>query len=170
MDADRTDPSLLAPGASLERVATGATWAEGPVWIPERAAVRFSDIPGNRILEWHEGTGALTVHAEGVELTNGRTLDRGGAVLECSHGRRVVQRDTGTDPGAEHRPVVLADRLGGARLNSPNDVIVASDGSIWFTDPSYGIKRPVEGHPGEEEYGDRYVLRLPPDGGTRCPW
>ena len=83
---------LLAAGAALERVATGATWAEGPVWLAERRAVRFSDIPGNRILEFREETGELRVHREDVEHTNGRTLDLQGAVVQCSHGRRAVER------------------------------------------------------------------------------
>ncbi|MFC7458197.1 SMP-30/gluconolactonase/LRE family protein [Brachybacterium sp. GCM10030267] len=162
-------PPLLADGAQLEKVATGAIWAEGPVWVPLRRALRFSDIPNNRILEYSETTGELSVFAEGVEFTNGRTLDLEGYVIECSHGRRAVQRDTAVGPGDEHRPVTVADRFGEVRLNSPNDVVVSSDGAIWFTDPSYGIKREVEGHPGEEEYGDRYVFRLDPGTGALTP-
>ena len=160
---------LLTPDAELEKVATGATWAEGPVWLPRRRAVRFSDIPGDRILEFSEETGELSVFAEGVECTNGRTLDREGRVVECSHGRRAVQRDDAIGPGDEHRPVTLVDRVGEHRLNSPNDVVVAADGAIWFTDPSYGIQKPEEGHPGEEEYGDRHVLRLDPVTGLARP-
>ncbi len=160
---------LLAAGARLEKVATGATWAEGPVWIPQRQALRFSDIPGDRILEYSESTGQLGVHAQGVEFTSGRTLDRAGTVLECSHGQRAVVRDSAVEPGAERRAVVVADRFGPARLNSPNDVVVASDGGIWFTDPSYGIKKPAEGHAGQEEYGDRFVFRIDPADGTVRP-
>lgn len=150
---------LVEEGARLERVATGATWAEGPVWLPRRRAVRFSDIHTNRILEYSEETGELTVVSDDAEYTNGRTLDLDGHVVECSHGRRAVQRDTAVGPGDAHRPITLVERFGRARLNSPNDVVVASDGAIWFTDPAYGIKRPVEGHAGDEEYGDRYVFR-----------
>lgn len=160
---------LLAADAELERVATGAVWAEGPVWVPRRRAVRFSDIPNNRILEFSEETGELSVFAEGAEYTNGRTLDMDGTVIECSHGRRAVQRDHGVGPGDEHAPEVLVDRFGPHRLNSPNDVVVASDGAIWFTDPSYGIKREDEGHAGEEEYGDRYVFRIDPGTGHAVP-
>ncbi|MEE1649883.1 SMP-30/gluconolactonase/LRE family protein [Brachybacterium sp. J144] len=163
------DPSLLEPGAVLERVATGASWAEGPLWIAARRAVRFSDIPGNRILEYAEETGELSVFAEDVEFTNGRTLDLDGTVIECSHGRRAVQRDTAVAPGAAHAPQPLVDRFGAVRLNSPNDVIVAADGAIWFTDPSYGIRKPAEGHVGEEEYGDRYVFRVDPASGEVRP-
>lgn len=161
--------ALLAPGATLERVATGATWAEGPVWIPARRAVRFSDIHTNRILEYSEASGELTVFSDAAEHTNGRTLDLHGRVVECSHGRRAVQRDTAVGPGDEHSPTTLVDRFGAVRLNSPNDVVVASDGAIWFTDPAYGIKRPVEGHAGEEEYGDRYVFRFDESTGALTP-
>jgi len=166
---DAPDSPLLVEGAALEKVATGAVWAEGPVWVPRRRAVRFSDIPNNRILEFSEHTGELSVFAEQVEFTNGRTLDRDGAVVECSHGRRAVQRDLGVGPGDAHAPEVIVDRFGPHRLNSPNDVVVASDGAIWFTDPSYGIKREDEGHPGEEEYGDRYVFRVDPDTAVAVP-
>lgn len=160
---------LLESGANLQQVATGGIWSEGPVWIPARSALRYSDIPNNRILEYSEETGDLTVFAEDVEFTNGRTLDREGRVIECSHGRRAVLRDTAVSPGDRHSPEVLVDRFGEHRLNSPNDVIVASDGAIWFTDPSYGIKKPEEGHPGDEEYGDRYVFRVDPVTGHALP-
>jgi gluconolactonase len=165
---DATSP-LLADGAALEKVATGAVWAEGPVWLPERRAIRFSDIHTDRILEYSEETGELTVFADAVEHTNGRTLDLEGLVVECSHGRRAVQRDSAVRPGDAHAPQTLVDRFGDHRLNSPNDVVVASDGAIWFTDPAYGIKRPVEGHAGEEEYEDRYVFRLDGTTGALTP-
>lgn len=164
---------LLEEGTILTRTRTEATWLEGPVWLPSRRAVRVSDIPGDRILEVPERDGQLSaaadVVAEGVEFTNGRTLDLDGAVVECSHGRRAVQRDRAVSPGQSPAPRVVAERYGPHRLNSPNDVVVASDGSIWFSDPSYGIKRPEEGHAGEEEYGDRYVFRLDEEAGTVTP-
>ncbi|WP_193103942.1 SMP-30/gluconolactonase/LRE family protein [Brachybacterium sp. FME24] len=160
---------LLADGAQLEKVATGATWAEGPVWVPQRRALRFSDIHTNRILEYSEQTGELTVFSDAAEYTNGRTLDLNGHVVECSHGRRAVQRDTAVGPGDTPAPRTLVDRFGAHRLNSPNDVVVASDGAIWFTDPAYGIKRDIEGHAGEEEYGDRYVFRLDEATGVLTP-
>ncbi|OYO03823.1 SMP-30/gluconolactonase/LRE family protein [Enemella evansiae] len=168
MTAPQQSP-LLAEDAELTRVATGAIWAEGPVWVPRRRAVRFSDIPNNRILEFSEETGELTVFADDVEFTNGRTLDLDGRVVECSHGRRAVQRDTAVGPGEAYTPEVLVDRFGEHRLNSPNDVVVASDGAIWFSDPAYGIKRAEEGHPGVEEYGDRYVFRFDPATGSLLP-
>jgi gluconolactonase len=154
---------LLADGAALEKVATGTIWAEGPVWLPERRAVRYSDIPNNRIVEFSEETGQLTVYNDEAEFTNGRTLDRDGAVIQCSHGRRAVERD---DDGTVK---TLVDSWRGVRLNSPNDVVVKSDGTIWFTDPPYGILRSVEGHPGMQEYRDSYVFRFDPTNGDIDP-
>jgi gluconolactonase len=154
---DPRGAALVPAGAVLERLGTGSTWAEGPVWLPTERACIFSDIPGNRILRWDEGTEGLTVHADGVEFTNGRTLDGQGRVVACSHGRRAVER-TEAD-GSTH---VLVDRFGDKRFNSPNDVVVARDGAIWFTDPPYGITVEVEGHEGFREYGDNFVFRLDP--------
>lgn len=142
---------------TLEKLFTGTIWAEGPVWIPATRTVRWSDIPNNRILEFHAGSGETREYATDVEFTNGRTLDRDGSVVQCSHGRRRVERD--------HDGVVtpLVDSFGGHRLNSPNDVVVAKDGTVWFTDPPYGIlPGTVEGHEGEQEYGGCYVFRWDP--------
>jgi gluconolactonase len=147
---------LLAPGATLERVASGCVWSEGPVWLPDRQAVRWSDIPNDRIMEYDAGQGTASVYRDGVEFTNGRTLDLDGSVLQCSHGRRRVERDRDGEVTA------VVDHYRGHRLNSPNDVVVHSDGSIWFTDPPYGILIEVEGHPGVREYGDCYVFRYEP--------
>jgi gluconolactonase len=161
---------LLAPDARLEKVAGGLAWAEGPAWIAARGVLRVSDIPGNRVLEYSEEDGSLLEVSTDAEFTNGRTVGRDGAVIECSHGRRAVQIGRGaSEPGADYSPEILVDRFGQARLNSPNDVVEKSDGTIWFTDPSYGIKRPVEGHAGDEEYGDRYVFRLDPKDGSLHP-
>jgi gluconolactonase len=146
--------ALLRSGP--ERLATGATWSEGPVWLPATQRVRWSDIPGNRILEWEEGRADPIVYRADAEFTNGRILDLDGSVLECSHGRRAVERDR------DGEVTTLVDRWRGARLNSPNDLIVANDGSVLFTDPPYGIVLPHEGHPGEREYGDNYVFRFVP--------
>ncbi|MHA6619706.1 SMP-30/gluconolactonase/LRE family protein [Pseudonocardia sp. DLS-67] len=154
---------LLEAGPELEKVATGSIWAEGPVWIPAERAVRYSDIPNNRILQFSEPSGELGVYRENAEFTNGRTLDLDGSVIQCSHGRRRVERDR--DGVVES----VVDRWGGARLNSPNDVVVKSDGTIWFTDPSYGIMKPTEGHAGELEYGDHYVFRFDPRDGSVVP-
>lgn len=154
---------LIADGATLEQVATGTTWAEGPVWLPASRVVRYSDIPANRVVEFSEETGALSVHTTDAEYPNGRTLDLDGAVVQCSHGRRAVERDDGG------RMVTLVDSWRGMRLNSPNDVVVRSDGTVWFTDPSYGILKAGEGHAGELEYGDHYVFRFEPGTGRLEP-
>lgn len=166
---------LLAPDARLEKVADGFTWSEGPLWIADRDVLRFSDIPGNRVLEYSEVDGSTQEVSTNAEFTNGRTMGADGSVIECSHGRRAVQIDREASKvrpphgDGDYAPEILVDRFGDARLNSPNDVVMKSDGTIWFTDPSYGIKRPIEGHAGEEEYGDRYVFRFDPADGSLAP-
>ncbi len=152
-------PPVLAPGAELERMATGASWSEGPLWMPDRRALRWSDIHGDRILEVDEG-GRMREHRTGVEFTNGRAHGLGG-VVQCSHGRRAIELEVDGDV------TVLVDRFDGARLNSPNDVAVHPDGSVWFTDPPYGIEKPEEGHAGEREYGGCFVFRWSAADGIR---
>jgi gluconolactonase len=154
---------LVDPDAVVTRLATGGVWVEGAVWIPARRSVRWSDIPGNRILEYSLESEAMTVYQTDVEFTNGRTLDHDGSVIQCSHGRRQVERDV----DGVVTPIVSS--WNGVRFNSPNDVVVASDGSIWFTDPDYGITVAAEGHPGELEYGDHYVFRHDPASGETTP-
>jgi gluconolactonase len=163
MEPQSSCDSVLAADARLKLLATGATWSEGPVWLHGRGVVRWSDIPANRILEADVTTGELRVYRDDVEFTNGRTLDLDGTIIQCSHGRRAVERDAG---GVV---TVLVDRWEGARFNSPNDVVVAGDGTIWFTDPPYGIVQPHEGHPGEREYGGHYVFRFDPRSGDLQP-
>ncbi|WP_260980426.1 SMP-30/gluconolactonase/LRE family protein [Microbacterium paludicola] len=150
----REQHPLLAPGTSLERLATGATWSEGPLWMPDERAVRWSDIPGDRILRWDAATGEVSVHRDQVEFTNGRMLDSDGSVVQCSHGHRRLEREASDGTVTE-----IISRWGEYRLNSPNDVALAPDGSYWFTDPHYGIVQPREGHPGIREYGDCRVFR-----------
>ncbi|UFU07035.1 SMP-30/gluconolactonase/LRE family protein [Ruania halotolerans] len=148
-------------GAELRRLYTGSVWAEGPVWLPGPSAqgrVRWSDIPNNRILEHEVAAGRTRVYAKDAEYTNGRTLDRGGAVVQCSHGRRAVERDNPDSDASA--PITLVDSWQGHRLNSPNDVVVASDGAIWFTDPPYGILSNKEGREAPQEYDGCYVFRL----------
>lgn len=147
--------SLLAPDASLERLYTGTEWAEGPVWLPGLRALRWSDIPNNRIMQYHADDGRTIVYRDDVEFTNGRTLDLDGAVVQCSHGRRAVERET--DDG---EVTVIVDRWQGRRFNSPNDVVVAADGAIWFTDPPYGILSDREGRVAAPEYDGCYVFRF----------
>ncbi|MDT7657691.1 MAG: gluconolactonase [Pseudonocardiales bacterium] len=154
---------LIEPGAELEKVASGAIWSEGPVWLPDSATLRFSDIPNNRILQFHQESGELTVYRDEVGFTNGRTLDLDGSVIQCSHGGRAIERDSG---GTVE---VIVDAWRGTPFNSPNDVVVKSDATIWFTDPSYGIRKAGEGYPGELEYGDHYVFRFDPADATVTP-
>lgn len=154
---------LIAAGATLEQVWTGAIWTEGPAWIAASGTLRFSDIPNNRILQFEEATGQLSVYRDDVGFTNGRTLDLDGSVIQCSHGGRSIERDR--DGVVE----TLAQGWAGHRFNSPNDIVVKSDGTIWFTDPAYGIKKPTEGYPGEVEYGDYYVFRFDPRDGSVTP-
>jgi gluconolactonase len=145
---------LVPAGAQLRRLATGATWSEGALWLADRNAVRWSDIPANRILEYSFAAGSVATYRDNVEFTNGRTLDLEGAVVQCSHGLRRVEKDV------DGVVSVIVDSYDGHRFNSPNDVIVASDGTIWFTDPPYGIAESArEGHPGTREYGDCFVFR-----------
>lgn len=155
---------LIASGAVLEKLYTGSEWAEGPVWIPELRSLRWSDIPNNRILQYDSVTGETVAFRDHAEFTNGRTLDLQGRVVQCSHGRRAVERET------PDGPVTIVDHYGLHRLNSPNDIVFASDGSMWFSDPSYGIASSGhEGHPGEEEYGGCYVFRFDESVGTLTP-
>ncbi|GAA3281569.1 SMP-30/gluconolactonase/LRE family protein [Nesterenkonia halobia] len=154
---------LVRGGAAPVKIADGATWSEGPCWIPETSTVRWSDIHGDRILQHDLRTGATSVHRDGVEFTNGRTRRGDGAIVQCSHGRRRVE--------VERDGVVesLVERWSGGRFNSPNDVVVASDGAVWFTDPHYGITVAGEGHPGEMEYGGCHVFRVDPGTGEAEP-
>lgn len=156
---DRASP-LFARSMPLRRLATGARWSEGPVWIDETASLLWSDIPNDRILRW-SAAGGMTVWQQGVEFTNGHVREPSGSVLHCSHGLRAVYR-TGIEPG---RREIVVDRYRGRRFNSPNDVVVKSDGTIWFTDPPYGLIVPEEGHGGEPELDDCHVFRFDPASG-----
>jgi gluconolactonase len=129
-------------------------WAEGPVWSADGNYLLWSDIPNNVILQWAEGLG-VRVYRHPSNNTNGHTRDRQGRLVSCEHGARRVTR-------TEHDGsiTVLADRYKGKRLNSPNDVVVKSDGSIWFTDPSYGIMSDYEGHKAKSEIGACNVYRI----------
>ena len=155
---------LVAHAPALERLCTGARWSEGPVWIAEDDSVLWSDIPNDRMLRWSQRDG-MSVWRERVEFTNGHTRDHDGTLLHCSHGLRAVFR-TNVD-GSNQRTVV--DRWQGKRFNAPNDIVVKSDGTLWFTDPPYGLIIPEEGHGGESEIGDCYVFRFDPRSGALDP-
>jgi len=156
---------LARPDETLERLATGAAWSEGPVWMHEDGSVLWSDIPNDRMLRWHPVDG-MTVWRDRVEFTNGHTREADGALLHCSHGQRAIVR---TRLDAQARPLadeIVVDRYQGRRLNSPNDVVVKRDGTIWFTDPPYGIVSNHEGHQAESELGDNHVFRFDPASGA----
>ncbi|WP_258367470.1 SMP-30/gluconolactonase/LRE family protein [Curtobacterium sp. MCBD17_008] len=155
---DLRTAELVPDPTALETLDTGSTWAEGPCWIPATRTLRWSDIPGDRIMQWSAAEGTVSVYADDVEYTNGRTLDRDGSVVQCSHGLRRVERDR------DGTVTPITSSWGGVRYNSPNDVVVTRDGSVWFTDPAYGITQPREGHPGVREYGDHWVFRCGPAG------
>ncbi|MCW2810133.1 MAG: Gluconolactonase [Friedmanniella sp.] len=148
---------LVAGGVQPRKVADGCVWSEGPLWVPAAGRLRWSDIPGDRIMAYDPVTGVTSVHRSEVEFTNGRALLPDGRVVQCSHGRRAVEVEN-PDGSTE----ILVDRYRGHRLNSPNDVVVRSDGTIWFSDPTYGITVVEEGHPGEREYRDQFVFCLDP--------
>ncbi len=149
-----TGEKLVHEGGLVEKLWTGAVWGEGPLWIPTERRLRWSDIPNDRILQWDAATETVSVHRDGVEFTNGRVLDSDGSVVQCSHGRRRLEREF---PDGRVEEIVAA--WAGHRLNSPNDVAIAPDGSLWFTDPDYGIRQAHEGHLGEREYDERWVFR-----------
>jgi gluconolactonase len=127
--------------AAIERLWTGARWAEGPVWFGDGRYLLFSDIPNNRVLRWTEETGSVSVFSQPSNYANGHTRDRQGRLISCEHDTRRVTRTE-----LDGTITVLLDRYQGKRLNAPNDVVVHSDGAIWFTDPGYGILANYEGH------------------------
>jgi gluconolactonase len=150
--------ACIDESASVQKLWEGAVWAEGPAWFPAGRYLVWSDIPNDRMLRLDETNGAVGVFRSPAAYTNGHTVDRQGRLVSCEHGNRRVTR-------TEHDGsiTVLADRWDGKRLNSPNDVVVHSDGSAWFSDPSYGIDSDHEGHKADSEIGACHVYRA--DGG-----
>jgi gluconolactonase len=143
----------------IEKLAAGCRWSEGPVWFGDGRYLLWSDIPNNRILKWEEETGAVSVFRRPSDNANGNTRDRQGRLITCEHDSRRVTR-TEYDGSI----TVLADNYGGKKLNSPNDVVVARDGAIWFTDPPFGILGFYEGHRAESEVAPA-VYRFDPASG-----
>jgi gluconolactonase len=146
----------------IEQIWTGGRWTEGPVYSSAFRCLIWSDIPNDRRLRWDELTGSVGDIRSGLGCyTNGSTLDREGRVVSCEHGTRSVTR-------LEHDGTVttLASRFEGGRFNSPNDVVVRSDGSIWFSDPAYGIESDYEGFQAEPELDGEHVYRIDADSGS----
>jgi gluconolactonase len=141
----------------VERLATGCRWSEGPVYFGDGRYLLWSDIPNNRILKWEEETGTVSLYRKPSNFANGHTRDRQGRLISCEHGGRRVTR-TEYDGSI----TVLIDSFDGKRLNSPNDVVVKSDGSVWFSDPTFGILGNYEGYKSDPEI-DANVYRLDPD-------
>ena len=145
--------------STVEQLATGLRWGEGPVWFGDGRYLLFSDIPNNRILRWDETSGATSVFRFPSNNANGHVRDRQGRLLSCEHLTRRVTR-TEYDGAV----TVLADNFHGARLNSPNDIVCQSNGAIWFTDPSFGITSYWEGLKAEQEVVHA-VYRIAPEDG-----
>ena len=147
--------SCLTGHGRVERLWTGARWVEGPVWFPAGKFVLFSDIPNNRMLRWDETNGSVSEFRKPSNFSNGNTRDLQGRLITCQHFTRSVTR-------TEHSGEVttLASHFDGKRLNSPNDVVVKSDGSIWFTDPDYGIMSDYEGCKSPNEQSSCNVFRI----------
>jgi gluconolactonase len=143
----------------VEKLYTGTLWAEGPVYFADGNYLVWSDIPNNRMLRW--AGGHVSVFRDFSNNSNGNTRDRQGRLITCEHGARRVTR---TEPDGSI--TVLVDQFQGKKLNSPNDVVVKSDGTVWFTDPPYGILSDYEGHFAEGEYGGCYVFRFNPATGA----
>ena len=149
--------------AAIERLFTGTRWVEGPVWFGDFRSLVFSDIPNNRMLRYCEVTDKVTLFRQPANCSNGNTRDLQGRLITCEHLTRRITR-------TEHDGsiTVLMDRFDGKRLNAPNDVVVHSDGAIWFTDPGYGILVGYEGERAEAELPDGFIDWIPSP--VQPPW
>ncbi|HYM02070.1 MAG TPA: SMP-30/gluconolactonase/LRE family protein [Stellaceae bacterium] len=151
---------MLLANAWVEKLHGGMLWAEGPVWFADGDYLLWSDIPNDRMMQYLPGIG-VRVFRSPAQHSNGNTRDREGRLITCEHGARRVTR-------TEHdgSVAVLVDKYRGKRLNSPNDVVVKSDGTIWFTDPDYGIMSDYEGRKAKSEIGNNNVYRFDPGDGS----
>jgi gluconolactonase len=145
--------AVLSPDARLLSLYEHGVFCEGPVWWPARGVLVWSDIEGRRVMSWHPD-GCVDVLIDATPFINGNAVDHDGTLLHCEHGRRAISWWPGTGP-----PVIMAAHYQGRRLNSPNDLVVAHDGAIWFTDPTFGIRNPAQGCPAEPELAHRSVYR-----------
>ena len=150
---------LIHSNANIDLLASGLRWAEGPAYLAAGRYLIWSDIPNDRILRWDEINGQVAVFEQPCRNHNGHSVDRQGRLIACEHRGRCISR-------YEHdgSRSILTDSYRGKRYNSPNDVVVKSDGSIWFTDPSYGIDSEYEGDAAAMEQDGRHVYRIDPDG------
>lgn len=156
--ADAGLAAILKPGTRVRQVYDGGRWCEGPAWDRAKRALVFSDVRKNRLMCLGEGCDAQAIR-DPPNFANGNAFDLAGRLVTCEHlGRRVVRQET------DGRITVLADRFEGRRLNSPNDLVVARDGAIWFTDPTFGIEQPEEGRQAPSEQKGRFVFRIDRDG------
>jgi gluconolactonase len=151
---------LVNGNARVEKLFTGCLWAEGPAWFAAGRYLVWSDIPNDRMLRFDETDGSVSVFRQPAGNSNGNTVDRQGRLVSCEHGNRRVSRTE-----FDGTVITIADRWQGKRFNSPNDAVVKSDGSIWFTDPSYGIDSDYEGNKSESEIGACHVYRVDPANG-----
>lgn len=156
---DKKFRDLTVPTAKVEMLFDGCRWAEGPVWFADGGYLVWSDIPNNRMLRWMPDLGVSVFRAD-ANYSNGNTRDREGRLVSCEHGGRRVTRTE-----ADGSITIIASHYVGKRLNSPNDVVVKSDGTIWFTDPSYGIMSDYEGYRADAEQDGCHVYRVDPGTG-----
>ncbi|GAB2561539.1 SMP-30/gluconolactonase/LRE family protein [Dyella jejuensis] len=154
--------AMVLSNAPLEELADGFRWLEGPVWFADHECLLFSDIPNDRVMRWSESAG-ISVFRQPSHFENGHTRDRQGRLISCSHRARCITRTEWNG-----QITLLADRFEGRRLNSPNDVVVKSDGTIWFSDPPYGIQTDYEGGKQERELPARVYCMDPQSGELRC--
>lgn len=157
---DRKFGAMTHGSAALEVLYDQCRWAEGPVWFGDGNYLVWSDIPNDRLLRWIPDVGVAPFRAPSNYI-NGNTRDREGRLVSCSHGARAVLRTE-----LDGTVTTLVDRYQGKRLNSPNDVVVKSDGTIWFTDPTYGILTDYEGYKSDQEQDGCYVYRFDPANGA----
>jgi gluconolactonase len=148
---------LIVGHAKLEKLWTGGRWLEGPAYFPAGRYLVFSDIPNDRQMRFDETDGSVSVFRSPARNTNGNARDREGRLISCEHRGRGVSRTE-----FDGRVVMIAEKFEGKRFNSPNDVVVKSDGSIWFTDPTYGIDADYEGERAKSEIGASNVYRIDP--------
>jgi len=161
---DKRFYGLVIHNAHVDHLWTGGRWTEGPVYVPAGRYLVFSDIPNDRTLRYDERTGETVVFEEPALNQNGHCLDNEGRIVSCEHRGRAVSRI-----GHSGRREVVADSYQGKRLNSPNDAVVKSDGSVWFTDPTYGIDSEYEGDAAASEIGSSDVYRIDPGTGSLTP-